>query len=198
MLYSQSPSLFFTWALWCLLHSLLASRRVKRKIFRAGLPDRYYRLGYVIFSIISLALLLAWQFTVLTLPVPAGPAWQLPRLLLVVYGLFMLWAGSLAYDIHEFLGLDALSMKRSTSTNFRRDGVLGRVRHPWYSGGIALVVALGETPLDRWDWRLLLIGYLVVGCLIEERRLVAELGEVYRRYQKEVPMLIPGIKPGGE
>jgi len=50
--------------------------------------------------------------------------------------------------------------------------------------------------LARWDWRLLLIFYLLVGCLIEERRLVSGLGEVYRQYRREVPMLIPRIAPG--
>lgn len=198
MLYSQAPALFIAWLIWCLVHSLLASRRGKRWLaVWPGIDQRRYRLIYVIFSVISLAALLAWQFATINLPAPTGPAWQLPRLLLLGYGLFMLAAGGRAYDLNEFLGLVALQAPPGPSaTNLRRDGILGRVRHPWYSGGIALAVALGQTPLDRLDWRLLLCGYLVLGCLIEERRLVAELGEDYRRYQREVPMLIPRIRPG--
>jgi len=196
-MFSQSPALLFSWVAWCLLHSLLASRRIKKLLAeRAGLGPRYYRLSYVIFATVSLTALLIWQYSILNLSVPAGPAWQLPRLLLSAYGLFMLWAGSRSYNFNEFLGLDAFAENRPTAIHLRRDGILGRLRHPWYSGGIALVFALGETPLDRLDWRLLLIGYLVIGCLIEERRLVDELGEEYRRYQQEVPMLIPRFWSG--
>jgi protein-S-isoprenylcysteine O-methyltransferase Ste14 len=200
VLYSQSPALFFAWLIWCLLHSLLASRRVKKRLTGGvELRQRLYRVFYVIFSAVTLGALLVWQFSVLDIPTPAGRLWQACRLALAAYGFYMLVAGGRAYDLREFLGVDTFTgERRETATHFRRDGILGRLRHPWYSGGIALVIALGQTPLDRWDWRLLLIAYLVVGALIEERRLVAELGEVYRQYQRQVPMLIPGIKPGKE
>lgn len=33
--------------------------------------------------------------------------------------------------------------------------------------------------------------YLVVGSYLEERKLVLEYGEMYRRYQQKVPGLIP-------
>jgi protein-S-isoprenylcysteine O-methyltransferase Ste14 len=33
--------------------------------------------------------------------------------------------------------------------------------------------------------------YLVVGTILEERKLVAEFGESYRAYQREVSMLVP-------
>jgi protein-S-isoprenylcysteine O-methyltransferase Ste14 len=33
--------------------------------------------------------------------------------------------------------------------------------------------------------------YLVVGAILEERKLVAEFGEAYREYQGKVPMFVP-------
>ena len=37
-------------------------------------------------------------------------------------------------------------------------------------------------------------GYIVLGVRFEERDLVAHFGERYRRYRREVPMLVPGIR----
>ena len=197
MLLTQSPALFLAWLAWCLLHSLLASRRVKGRLeLRLHLTRRHYRLAYVIFSTLSVTALFFWQLAVLPPPPPAGWPWQAVRFLLGGYGLLMLWAGGRAYDLREFLGLKVFTTSSAGHPHMQKGGILAWVRHPWYSGGIALVAAVGETPLDRWDWRLLLIAYLVIGCLVEERRLTDELGEVYRQYQREVPMLLPRIIPG--
>jgi protein-S-isoprenylcysteine O-methyltransferase Ste14 len=74
-------------------------------------------------------------------------------------------------------------------------GILGRVRHPWYSGAILL---LWFRSLDGAGLvtSLVLTAYLVAGTLLEERKLVMEYGEEYERYQREVPMLIPWIGTG--
>ncbi|MBU0673640.1 MAG: isoprenylcysteine carboxylmethyltransferase family protein [Proteobacteria bacterium] len=188
---SQSPVLFAAWTAWCLFHSLLASRRVKR-LLTSRPTSQGYRIGYVLFSSITLMALVFWNHAVLVPAAQGGWPWQLIRLILVGYGLWMLYAGGKAYDLKEFLGLGEFSeTAEETITKIKQDGILARVRHPWYSGGIALVIALGNTPLDLIDWRGLLIAYLIIGCLIEEQRLVSELGEVYRRYRREVPMLLP-------
>lgn len=39
--------------------------------------------------------------------------------------------------------------------------------------------------------RIILSLHLIIGTLLEERKLVQELGEPYIRYQQQVPMLIP-------
>jgi protein-S-isoprenylcysteine O-methyltransferase Ste14 len=36
--------------------------------------------------------------------------------------------------------------------------------------------------------------YVLIGTVLEERKLVLEFGEAYERYQHEVPMLIPFTK----
>ena len=36
--------------------------------------------------------------------------------------------------------------------------------------------------------------YVIVGTMLEEKKLVLEFGEIYVKYKQEVPMLIPFIK----
>ena len=36
--------------------------------------------------------------------------------------------------------------------------------------------------------------YVVIGTLLEEKKLINEFGESYKQYQKRVPMLIPFTK----
>jgi protein-S-isoprenylcysteine O-methyltransferase Ste14 len=33
--------------------------------------------------------------------------------------------------------------------------------------------------------------YIIIGCILEERKLLAEFGDAYRQYQRQVPMLVP-------
>ncbi|MDP3480639.1 MAG: hypothetical protein Q8R88_12775 [Desulfoprunum sp.] len=37
----------------------------------------------------------------------------------------------------------------------------------------------------------LLSAYLIIGTILEERKLVVEYGDIYRTYQRQVPMLLP-------
>jgi protein-S-isoprenylcysteine O-methyltransferase Ste14 len=49
----------------------------------------------------------------------------------------------------------------------------------------------------RWSdvvVNLVLTAYVIIGTILEEKKLVLEFGESYIKYQKEVPMLIPFTK----
>ena len=41
---------------------------------------------------------------------------------------------------------------------------------------------------------MVLTAYIIVGTILEEKKLVLEFGDTYIKYQKEVPMLIPFTK----
>ena len=75
-----------------------------------------------------------------------------------------------------------------------RQGPYRYVRHPIYTG---LLLALFGTALETGAWRGV-VGFALVtlGVLykyrIEEQFLVRKFGDEYRRYQAEVPALVPG------
>jgi protein-S-isoprenylcysteine O-methyltransferase Ste14 len=74
-------------------------------------------------------------------------------------------------------------------------GILGVVRHPWFAGGLLIIWA---RPIDMaiLVTNVVLSTYLVLGAVLEERKLVAEFGDEYREYQEKVSMFLPGGKGG--
>jgi protein-S-isoprenylcysteine O-methyltransferase Ste14 len=48
---------------------------------------------------------------------------------------------------------------------------------------------------DRLLFAVLFTGWIVLGTVLEERDLVRDLGEPYREYQRQVPMLVPWRGP---
>jgi methanethiol S-methyltransferase len=65
------------------------------------------------------------------------------------------------------------------------------VRHPLYFFMLILIWTSPDGTLDRLLFNVLWTSWIVLGTYFEEKDLVAEFGETYRRYQKNVPMLFP-------
>jgi protein-S-isoprenylcysteine O-methyltransferase Ste14 len=190
-------TLTLLWILWCTLHSLLITERVQKWVTR---QDNWltgsYRLLYVLFSLLSLIPILVFQYS---LPQKILFAWQgwwhLPRLLLLVYALVLFRQGSKNYDIAYFLGFrqwqDHKNGRSTPALDFRCEGIGLYLRHPWYSGGLAILWALEPVTDVNLPARLILTGYLILGTLLEERKLRRQLGRPYQQYCRQVPMLFP-------
>lgn len=179
-------------AAWCVLHSLLATHRW-RDLVRRLFPrwHVFNRLVYVAASTLTLLLLLAWLRTLpeRTLFAWRG-VWSVARWLGLAEAAFLGWAGLRAYDNRHFLGLtqarDFAAGRPPAEPPFRTDGILAVVRHPWYSATLLLLVfGLPWTDVNL-AWRGVFLLYTLVGCELEERKLLKEIGPPYAAYRREV------------
>ncbi len=65
------------------------------------------------------------------------------------------------------------------------------VRHPLYTCCLLMIWSCPDLTVDRLLFNLLWTAWMIAGAMLEERDLVAELGDDYSAYQRQVPMLIP-------
>ena len=189
--------LIFGWILWCTLHSLLITGGINERIRKkGGLLLGTYRLIYSLFSALSLLPLLWYQYSLPQQVIFSWAGWlRLPQGLLLIYALAMLSGDNKVYDIGYLVGIRQWRNYRQgeeiPTLPFTCQGALAYVRHPWYSSGLPILWTVGPITDANLPTRIILTLYLIIGTLLEERKLVKELGEPYVRYQKQVPMLIP-------
>lgn len=182
------------WIAWCTLHSTMISTPVTDHLKRRlGSGFRFYRL---FFNMVAMA-----TVTPLFLCFQAEPffRWEghliIGQVCLFVIVGFLFIAGMRHYDLLQFLGIrqirdGASNSLLSKSGRLDSTGILGATRHPWY---LAAMIAFWLGPMSTLAIirNTIMTAYVLVGTLLEERKLVAEFGEEYRQYQKRVSMLIP-------
>ena len=187
------------WIVWCAVHSGTISITV------AGFCKRrlgsYYRFYRVFYNLVAVATIVPVILHAQSLQEHVLFRWEgfsivFQVLLLVLAGLLFL-AGARHYDMLQCLGLrqiltGASHGALSASGKLDTSGILGATRHPWYLAAMLLIWAdYGALTAATLITNVILTVYLVVGTILEERKLVMELGEEYREYQRQVPMLFP-------
>ena len=193
----SSLVLIFAIVLWGFVHSLLVTPGTRARVrqwFGAG-SDRWYRLAYNIFSIVTFMPILGLVAmdpgeTLYVIPSP----WSYLALAGQLLAVAALGVGLLQTGLWTFLGFEQLLVKsEGGNAQMVTRGLYRWVRHPLYTAGL---VFIWLTPVMTVNLLVLNIGltiYLVVGAIFEERKLVREFGAAYRDYQENVPMLIPGM-----
>jgi protein-S-isoprenylcysteine O-methyltransferase Ste14 len=183
------------WLLYFASHSMLASVWLKRQVARRwpGLMPAYR----LLFNLLALLLLLAPVAMMHHLR--GEPLWQwgglwgwVANALALLALLGVIWSLRY-YDGREFLGLRQWQMRaRSVEDQeaFHLSPLHRFVRHPWYSLALVLIWTREMDPALLLT-ALLVTLYFVVGSRLEERKLMAYHGEIYRRYRERVPALAP-------
>jgi protein-S-isoprenylcysteine O-methyltransferase Ste14 len=189
--------LMIIWGAWCCLHSFMITdaviRFVEKRFEKAG---RYYRLFYNVTAFVTLIPVLAYTLSVKgeTLFRWEGPI-RIVQVLLACSAIVLFISGARRYDLPSFMGIRQIRENETCRVlkedcSLDRSGILGVVRHPWYAGGI-LIIWARNLDMPGILMNMVLTGYFLVGAILEEKKLLAEFGEEYRGYQRDVSMLFP-------
>lgn len=177
------------------LHSLAASIMMKQWVAKHW-PDvmPYYRLAFNV-----LAIVLSLPLLIVMFVYPGEPLWQWQGIgfyltsavaLMAVFGFFY----SLQYyDLSEFWGTRQLKEHIASvydQENFHISPLHRYVRHPWYFFALLIIWTRDVSTIQLLVY-LLVTAYFVLGSKMEERKLIAYHGDVYRKYQKKVAGIVP-------
>lgn len=188
------------WMSWCAMHSILINVSVARLIKKQiSWLTPYYRLLYNGLSLFTfIPLIIATRMA----DGPVMVSWQsyyaIPvRVVLLVTALLLFIGGAKKYDLLYFLGVKQLQtgeehLLLSETEIFTETGVFGITRHPWYLGSLLFIwIMLAEYPLPVFLAVCIMSVYLVVGTMLEEKKIVAVYGDSYCLYRQRVSMLFP-------
>jgi protein-S-isoprenylcysteine O-methyltransferase Ste14 len=181
--------------LFAIQHSVMARQGFKRWWTRM-VPPAIERSTYVLFASFAL-LLLYWQWQ----PIPA-PVWTVnnPTVASLLVGIFWLgWvvlvASTFLLSHFELFGLSQVFMRlfdrQPAETKFRAPSLYRRVRHPIYLGILLAVWATPAMTVGHLLFSVVITGYILIGIQLEERDLIQQFGDQYRRYKQQAAMLIP-------
>ncbi len=179
------------WMVYYALHSALATDGIKA-YFRNNLPAVYgqYRLLYSFFALVNF-LLLFWFHLLLN----SELIFQKNLLsdgIGIVFGLlgFLIFILAIRqYPIYYWLGTNGPSNGETLVIS----GINRWVRHPLYLAVLTLMIAYF---LLFPSWKNLVFAtvtflYIIIGALLEERKLIQKYGDEYVAYKHKVKMLVP-------
>jgi len=185
----------------CIVHSILASNRVKKAFQnKFGNLIAYYRIGYNIISAIMLItiypLLPQINITLYDLPNP----YDLIILFVQLLSLIGFVWGAGYFSSGEFIGLSQIKRLRNGNYNpadidehstFLVEGPYKYSRHPVYFFSILFLIMRPVMSLTYFIIVVIFVVYFYIGSVFEENRLVEKFGTLYADYQKTVPRIIP-------
>jgi methanethiol S-methyltransferase len=178
-------------------HSVMARPAFKRAWTRI-VPEEMERSTYVLAATLALALIM-WQWRPLPQVLWAAPDILVPPLVLLsLLGWGMVLVSTfLISHFHLFglsqgfarvLGLKAPIMRFETPLFYKH------LRHPIYAGFILAFWSTPQMTLGHLLFAVGTTGYILVGIFFEERDLITQFGDRYRRYREEVGMLFPKLR----
>ena len=181
--------------LFAVQHSVMARPAFKKRWTKI-VPKPIERSTYVLFTCIILGALY-WQWRPMK-----GVIWDVDTApaRAVITAIYLLgWAivfyGSFLIDHFDLFGLRqvVVNLKGSEYKHppFKMTSLYKLIRHPLMFGLILAFWAAPTMTVGHLMFAVMCTAYILVGINLEERDLCRFLGEDYRRYRSETPMLVP-------
>ena len=175
-------------------HSLMV-RQSFRKALASRIPVAYHPAVYAIVSgFILTTVVCCWQTTG-GIIVEAGNVMTWGLRLLFAAAVFGFFWGVRSLDYFDPLGEKSIQAQNAeqeaSPAPIVIKGPYRWVRHPLYFFALIMIWAHPVVTADRLLFNLLWTFWIFAGAVLEEKDLVHDYGNSYRRYQEQVPMLIP-------
>ena len=191
--------LIILWCVWCTVHSIMISLTITNYLKDTLRSNyRFYRVFYNLIALTTLIPLIRYNASL-----KGEVLFRWDGFLLIVYVLLMLIvlllfiSAAIKYDMLQLLGIRQIKSGKShptlsVSEDIDTSGVLGLTRHPWYLAGIIFIwIRYRDIVVSTLIVNMLLSIYIVIGTILEERKLITEYGDKYNDYKKRVSMLFP-------
>jgi methanethiol S-methyltransferase len=180
------------WIIYCVLHSVLASDRIKQILRKKLKSYKWYRLWYTLFAFVFLVVLIYYQIQISTIE------FFHPANFIFVAGIVLSAAGLILMVLcirKYFMNLSGLRslVIENFSNELQIKGIHRYVRHPLYLGTFIFIWGLFVVmpQLSLLITNVIITCYTLIGIELEERKLLSEFGDDYHVYRQTVPKLLP-------
>jgi protein-S-isoprenylcysteine O-methyltransferase Ste14 len=194
-LWSAIPIDVVLLGLFAIQHSVMARRGFKRWWTKI-VPPSAERSSFVLATSLVLALLI-WQWHPILETVWVVSDSRAVMALDAVFwaGWALLLVSTFLINHFELFGVQQVVARVLDSPvlepTFKTPGVYRYVRHPIYLGFLLGFWATPTMTAGHLLFAIMTTGYILLGIFFEERDLIAQFGDRYRRYRAEVGMLLP-------
>ncbi len=187
-LYSYSL-IVLGWLVFGILHSALASKKIKEKAKQDGVGQLAYRRIYNLLAIVLfLLILVGGGFITPEYFMPNGKSSQGVGLILATFGFFLTKMAFKEVSFASFIG-----WKEEKDNGLIKTGIYAGIRHPLYTATILFLIGfvIFSPSYTNLIHAICLFVYLMIGIRYEEKRMIQNFGSEYEKYKVQVPMLLP-------